>query len=85
MSADFETQGELNKFAERSMEAANAWPEHDCHAWNRQHYVSTPTYTAAVCGTCEAITGFLWRSWWMRVRSLFTASPILTKVIDPDP
>ena len=58
---------------------------HDCHAWNIQHYHSSPDYSMATCGMCKRVTGFRWRSWWMRIRGLFTAEPILTKVIDPDP
>jgi predicted deacetylase len=58
-----------------SNEACAAWPEHDCYAWNVQHYHSSPTYQMATCGVCNRVTGFRWRSWWMRLRSLFTGNP----------
>ena len=66
-------------------QASRAHAEHDCHAWNIQHYYSSPSYQMAQCGVCGQVTGFRWRSWWMRVRSLFTDNPMLTKIVDPDP
>lgn len=66
-------------------EATASYIPHDCHAWNIQHYYSSPDYHMAQCGICHHVTGFRWRSWWMRIRSLFTDEPIITKVVDPDP
>lgn len=52
---------------------AAAYPNHDCYQWNHQHYLIRPEYVARQCGTCEAITGFRWRSKWRRILSLFTS------------
>jgi predicted deacetylase len=56
-------------------QATKAYAEHDCRAWNLQHYYSSPDYQMAQCGVCHRVTGFRWRSWWMRIRSLFTDQP----------
>lgn len=55
-------------------------PPHDCYAWNQQHYRLTPDYMCTECGMCGHITGFMWRSWWRRVRSLWTSEPVMTRV-----
>lgn len=60
---------------EANYPTAATYPEHDCYAWNRAHYLSTPDYHATVCGTCDKIIGFRWRSWTKRLRSLFTSDP----------
>jgi len=52
---------------------------HDCYAWQRQHYLSTPEYHATMCGSCGRITGFKWRKIWPRIRSLFTSVPVTAK------
>jgi len=62
-------------------QAQRAWPEHSCYEWNRQHYISTPEYLATMCGTCNHITGFKWRSPWRRFVSLFTSEPTLRKEV----
>jgi len=59
---------------------AQSWPEHDCFAWQRQHYHMTPDYVSAECGTCRRITGFRWRKIWPRIRSLFTSNPLRSTV-----
>ena len=59
-----------------------AYPEHDCFAWQRQHYHMHPDYVSSECGTCGRITGFKWRKIWPRIRSLFTSEP-LRKTVEP--
>jgi hypothetical protein len=56
-------------------EQAQAYPPHDCLAWQRQHYCSRPEYKSTECGTCGRVTGFQWRNWRKRIRSLFTSLP----------
>ena len=62
-------------------QCAQAYPEHSCYEWNRQHYISTPDYQASQCGTCGHITGFKWRKLWRRIVSLFTPEPTLRKEV----
>jgi hypothetical protein len=69
----------------KEQQAHAAYIPHDCNAWNIQHYHYNPNYRASTCGMCGAITGFQWRGWLRRIRSLFTPEPILTKIVDPDP
>jgi hypothetical protein len=76
---------ETPNISKQGMYPQAAYIPHDCNAWNRQHYHLNPNYRASTCGLCGAITGFQWRGWWRRIRSLFTPEPILTKIVDPDP
>lgn len=55
--------------------AARAYPEHDCYAWNVQHYISRTDYHASQCGLCGTITGFKWHKLWRRIFSLFSSEP----------
>ena len=55
---------------------------HDCYAWNAQVYCCSPTYQMSECRVCKRVTGFRWRSWWLRIRSLFTSEPTITKLVD---
>lgn len=59
---------------------ASTYPLHDCFVWNRKHYRLTPDYVLSQCGTCGRITGFRWRSWRLRLRSLFTSEPYKSTV-----
>jgi hypothetical protein len=49
-------------------------PEHDCYLWNHQITHCTPEYVSNECGMCGKITGFRWRKWSKRIRSLFTSN-----------
>jgi hypothetical protein len=60
----------------------STYKPHDCYAWQRAHYVSTPLYTATVCGTCDKIIGFRWRNWKDRIWSLFSSEPNRPKTAD---
>jgi len=72
---------------ERAREVANestarAYPEHDCFAWNVQVYCSGPDCLYSQCRTCNRITGFMWRKWRWRIRSLFTSDPLFKTFVD---
>ena len=55
---------------------ARTYPEHDCFAWNVQVYCSGPDCLYSQCRMCNRITGFMWRKWRWRIRSLFTSEPL---------
>lgn len=60
-----------------NQQAAQAYPPHDCLAWNVQHYVSNAGYRMTVCGVCNRVNGFRWNSWPDRIRGLFTSVPVV--------
>jgi len=68
-----QTQEFLDKIGANN-QAAQVAP-HDCFAWQRRHYLSTADYHATMCGSCDRIIGFRWKSKWQRIRSLFTSEP----------
>jgi hypothetical protein len=58
-----------------SAEACQAYPEHDCHAWNTIHYHSSPEALYDVCGVCKKVLYFRYRSTWAQILSVFGVRP----------
>lgn len=59
----------------RTQGPAATYRPHDCYLWNAQHTHITPEYISNECGVCGKVTGFMWRKWSKRIRSLFTSEP----------
>lgn len=57
---------------------AKTWPEHDCYAWQVQHWHNQSDATYSACGTCGRITGFRWKSIKRRMISF-----LLGTAVDP--
>ncbi len=55
---------------------AKTWPEHDCHAWNVQHWHTQADANWSSCGTCGRITGFRWKSLRRRLVSFLLGSRV---------
>lgn len=56
---------------EKESSQASTYPEHNCYAWNHQHWHNQSDAIYQTCGICNKITHFRWKSIWTHLRFIF--------------